>query len=314
MSRSERIVALIKRLASPVSDDTAGGQDGARTQFAIFAGLFAIAVLFDRAHLGDWGVVSTDTAVSLVAIFALLRPTSVPRFVALLVAQVAHAANDSPLMTNHWTLVAISSLAILLNLAVAAVRREGWLTDPGAVYRRIAPVLRLQVLILYLFAAFAKMNTGFFDLALSCGVTESRELFNSGPFELAAGWQEWPAVVGSVALEVALPFLLLIARTRLLAVFAGGTFHVLLAVVGHVSFSGFAIAFYALFLPDDLPARLHRLRESRPRLREATDRVAAFARGPASLRCSAARGSWSRSPRATAPTASCRRCASASCS
>jgi len=82
---------------------------------------------------------------------------------------------------------------------------------------------------------------------------------------------------------VALPFPLLIPRTRLLAVFAGGTFHVPLAVVGHVSFSGFAIAFYALFLPDDLPARLRRLRASRPRLREATDRVAAFARRSAAF-------------------------------
>lgn len=283
MSRLSLLLPYVRRLASPVSDTAQADGEGGRTQFAIFAGLFAMAVLLDRASLGDWEVVSHDTVVSLAAIFLLLRPTSVPRFVALLIAQLIHAAIGSPVMTNHWTLIAFSSLAILINLAVAMVRREGWLADPGAVYRRVAPVLRIQVLLLYSIAAFAKLNGDFFDPALSCGAALAQDLFSTGPLRLAASWQDWPAIVGTVALEASLPLLLLIRRTRLIAVFAGGTFHVILAVAGHVSFSGFAIAFYALFLPDDLPDRLRALRASNGRLRAWTDRVAAFAAQRAAL-------------------------------
>lgn len=283
MSRFPLLIAF-GRLTSPVSDEAAGSEEeGARTQFAIFACLFATAVLLDRASLGNWEIVSHDTVLALVAICVLLRPASVPRFVTLLVAQLIHAAIDSPVMTNHWTLIALSGLAILINLGVAGVQGKAWLADAGAVYRRIAPVLRVQVLLLYSIAAFAKLNGDFFDPALSCGVALTQDLLTTGPFELAASWQEWPAIVGSILIEAALPLLLLVRRTRLVAVFAGGMFHVALAVAGHVEFSGFAIAFYALFLPDDLPARLRALRASDRRLRGWMDRVAALAARPATL-------------------------------
>jgi len=276
MSRLAPRIAFFRRLAHPPSDDAAGGPDGARVQFAIFASIFALAVLFDRGHPSDWQLVSQDTVVCLVAIWVLLRPVSVVRFVALVVAQVTNAAIDSPLMTNHWTLVAISGLAILVNLVVAIVRREPWLLDPAAVYRRIAPVLRVTVLILYGFAAFAKINADFLDPAVSCGVAISEHLFDRGPFALPS-WLEWPAIVGTIVLEAGLAFLLAFRRTRLLAVFVGGTFHVFLATAGHLAFSGFAMAFYVLFLPDDLPERLERMRAGSPRLRAFTNRVAAFA-------------------------------------
>lgn len=280
MSRLPFLLAYFRRLTSPVFDEADGEEKGARTQFAIFACLFAIAVLVDRASLGDWEVVSHDMAVSLVAIFVLLRPASVPRFITLLVAQLIHAAIDSPVMSNHWTLIALSGLVILINFAVAGVRRERWLADPGAVYRAIAPVLRVQVLLLYFIAAFAKLNGDFFDPALSCGVALTQDLLTTGPFDLTASWQEWPAIVGTVVLEAVVPFMLFFRRTRLIAVFAGGTFHVILAVAGHVGFSGFAIAFYALFLPDDLPSRLRALWASDRRLRALAERVAAFAAQP----------------------------------
>jgi hypothetical protein len=275
MSRLAPLIAFLRRLAHPVSDETAGGADGARTQFAIFATVFALAVLFDRGHPADWQLLSQDTAVCLVAIWVLLRPVSVVRFVALVATQVTNAAIDSPLMSNHWTLVAISGFAILVNLVVALLRREPWLMDPGAVFRRIAPVLRVTVVILYGFAAFAKINGDFLDPALSCGVAITQDLFK-GPLTFPS-WLQWPAIVGTIVLEMGLAFLLAFRRTRLLAVFVGATFHAFLALAGHRAFSGFAMAFYVLFLPDDLPERLKRMRASSPRLRAFTDRVAALA-------------------------------------
>src|SRR5680860_566861 len=43
--------------------------EDARTQFAIFAFLLAIAILFHQTILGDWEVLSPHLAVSLAAIF-----------------------------------------------------------------------------------------------------------------------------------------------------------------------------------------------------------------------------------------------------
>jgi hypothetical protein len=57
----------------------------------------------------------------------------------------------------------------------------------------------------------------------------------------------------------------------------GAGFHTVLAIAGHVPFSGFAFAFYALFLPDDLPRRLRGVLDGTPALRTVAARAQAFA-------------------------------------
>jgi hypothetical protein len=68
-----------------------------------------------------------------------------------------------------------------------------------------------------------------------------------------------------------------VRRTRVVALFLGIGFHTVLAAAGHVPFSGFAMAFYWLFAPDDMPERLRRLRDRRPRLRQVTEAAARLA-------------------------------------
>ena len=83
--------------------------------------------------------------------------------------------------------------------------------------------------------------------------------------------------MGTLLIEARLPIGLLLRRTRVAAVVVGGTLHTVLAVAGHVPFSGFAFAFYALFLPDDLPRRLRGVLDGAPPLRAAAARARAFA-------------------------------------
>jgi len=250
----------------------------ARAQFAVFSFLLALAILFHQSILGDWEVLSAQMAVSLAAIFVLLRPSSAPRFFAMLAIQLVSLLIDMPNVVNHWLLLGLTTVGLATGFVLAAVRRRDWLSDSGEIYRRVAPVVRIQVVLVYLFAVLAKLNTDFLDPALSCAAAMSGDLLAGGPLNLYGSWQDGPAIAGTLAIEALLPIGLLIRRTRLAAALAGGTFHAVLAVAGHVPFSGFAFAFYALFLPDDLPRRLRSVLDGTPALRSAASRGSAFAR------------------------------------
>lgn len=276
----------------------------ARAQFSIFAFLLALAILFHQARLGDWELLSSHMAVSLAAIFVLVRPSSPPRFFAMLAIQLASLLIDMPYVVNHWLLLGLTTVGLAAGLALAAVRRRRWLSDPGEIYRRVAPVVRIQVVLVYLVAALAKLNTDFLDPALSCGAAMSGDLLASGPISLHGAWQDVPAIAGTLLIEALLPVALLVRRTRVAAVLVGAGFHTVLAIAGHVPFSGFAFAFYALFLPDDLPRRLRGVLDAAPELRTVAARAQRSPAGGWPSRCSPAGGSRPRSPSATAPTPS----------
>lgn len=254
--------------------------EDARTQFAIFAFLLALAILFHQARLGDWEVLSPHLAVSLAAILVLLRPSSPLRFFAMLAIQLLSLLIDMPEAVNHWLLLGLTTVGLAGGLALAALRRRDWLSDPGEIYRRVAPVVRIQVVLVYVFAVLAKLNTDFLDPTLSCGTAMSADLLAGGPVSLYGSWQDVPAIAGTLLIEALLPIGLLVRRTRVAAVLAGSTFHTVLAVAGHVPFSGFAMAFYALFLPDDLPRRLRGLLDSTQALCTAAARARSFAASP----------------------------------
>jgi hypothetical protein len=251
-----------------------------RRHFAIFSFLFAVAVLLHQNRLSDWDVISVHAVVSLAAIFLLLRPSSVPRFAALAGALLWDWAVHMPVVVNHLWAVAVFFAAVLVAMGVALLRGLDWPRDGGELYRRFAPVLRNVVILVYLFAALAKMNGGFFDAQVSGAVAMSDDLLDLAPFDLKRDWQHSPAIWGTVAIELAIPVLLFFKRTRLLGLAIGMPFHIVLALSGHVPFSGFAVAFYSLFLPIDFPNRLQRLRYRFPPLDAAAGRVAAVAGSP----------------------------------
>jgi hypothetical protein len=95
-----------------------------------------------------------------------------------------------------------------------------------------------------------------------------------------ADWQRSAAIYGTIGIEAGLPVLLALRNTRLLGIAAGVGFHTILALSGHTAFSSFAIAFYVLFLPDDMPARARRFLSENQRSGALVRRVAATARAP----------------------------------
>lgn len=264
---------MTARALQPTDDATT------RSQFTVFAFLLAAATVFHEVALGELRV--THVVVTLAAVWVLLRPSSLTRFLILVAAQLVVFADDLPEVVNHWLVLSVTNLVVVAYIAWAVIGRREWPIRKGALYRSLAPILRLELILVYLFAALAKMNSGFFDEVNSCALVLSRDVF-AGAFTPPGLDAVGPVLmVATIAIELGLAVALIIPSTRVPAIFLGLGFHAMLAISGHAAFSGFAVAFYWLFLPDDMPQRLIRVRERyRPMYAPLIDRAWRWARSP----------------------------------
>jgi hypothetical protein len=225
--------------------------------------LWAIAVL---AHIvtnagGDhWTFESIiNTLAGTVAIVVIVRPGDRRWRTALVVVVPMSAFAEAPALGNHWLLAAAVSL-----VALAA---QPWRSDSDF-WSRFAPSARILLLVFYSFAAFAKLNTGFFDPVTSC----ARYLANGS----LSFWQ-LPEVSGSspiatllpyltAAIELSVPVLLIVPRTRRLGVLLAIGFHLFLTVDLLMHFFDFTLVLIPLFLLFAEPDDLERLDSGWPRL------------------------------------------------
>jgi hypothetical protein len=145
-----------------------------------------------------------------------------------------------PMTGNHWLAAGLVSASVLVT---------------GSREERLFPAARLILVAFYSFAAFAKINTGFFDPEVSCAVffanqnLESWGLPNIGANSYLARSTIW----ATVAIELAVVPLLLIRRTRYWGVLLGSVFHVLISfdLAQHFyDFTAVLLPLFALFLPE----------------------------------------------------------------
>jgi len=203
--------------------------------------------------------------VILAAFWAALRPTSVIRFLVMLGAEVAAVALDMPNVGSHTLLVLISGACVLVYVG-GTVARTRRLPTAGALFERIAPFLALQLLLVYVAAAVAKMNTSFFDPTLSCAASISSRLPWAHLSLFRGSWSVMASIWITVVVEVALPVLLSVRRLRPVGLVLGLAFHAVLALAGNVPFSALALALYVVLLPTDTPSRVRALVADRPGL------------------------------------------------
>ncbi len=258
--------------------------------FGLFSALFAVALILDQLWWGGFELQSAHALVVLAALWVLLRPTSVARFAAMTAAKVVSVALDMPFVGSHRLLYLISGAGVLGYLGWTTLRARQ-VPTPGAVFEGIAPFLRVSLLVVYASAALAKMNTSFFDPATSCASSMSRQIVWFDPSLLDGRWQVEPAIWGTVLIEVALPILLAVPRTRLLALALGVGFHTVLALAGNVPFTALAFAFYVAFLPLDTPERVRKLLAGYPGITQWADRTRP-ARGVQALVLAVLVGAW----------------------
>jgi hypothetical protein len=233
----------------------ASGEPAGAAQLAIFSFLLALGILLHQS-LGHWALLDHTAVLGLIALAVLLRPASLGLFLALCAAQLVSLLLELPMVVNHWLLLGIMSLSVLLCAALTVRPGRSDRENRAALWAAAAPVLRAQVALMYVFVTLAKLNAHFFDAEVSCAASMCRSLAEEVLGLPFPDWMALPAIWGTLAIEAGVPLLLLLPATRLPAIAIGMVFHALLALKGFVPFSGLVVAFYALFLPDDLPRRL----------------------------------------------------------
>lgn len=194
----------------------------------------------------------------------LVWPRRVTGLVALSLAILWTVWDEAPMLSNHWTLMGLISVVLLAVAAVAGVQAARTTANRaehvGLVRDRLAtwfiPGARWTFLAFYLFASFDKLNAAFFNPDVSCAVVfldESLTSIGLGGFGLQdASALQWAAIVGTTVIELAIPWLLMFRRTRVVAVPFAVAFHAVLSIdKAHqiVDFSSLCTVMYVSFLP-----------------------------------------------------------------
>jgi hypothetical protein len=209
-----------------------------RRTTVLFVRMWAIAhilhlLIADRSALDTpW-----NTAVVALALAVLLKPSSGRLFVAMLVAQLIEHTIEMPFSPDHWALVAMVNVAILLTMLA---KRSTGLDALAATF----PTARLLLLIAYGAAALSKWNTTFLDPVTSCanaiaGII-TYGLVDPITDSYLVNW-------GTVATETAIFVLLALPRTRTWGVLLGLAFHFSLSASPIIVVGDYTSTVYALF-------------------------------------------------------------------
>lgn len=216
----------------------------------LFVRMWAVAhvlhlVIADRNALDTvWSV-----AVVALAMVVLLRPDSGRVFAAMMVAQLVEYAVEMPFSPDHWALVSLVNVAVLLTLLVS---RSTGLRDLEQAF----PAARAILLVAYGAAALSKWNTTFLDPVTSCANAIARVVSFGlvGPLG-----DSYLLNIGATATETLVFLLLAVPATRSWGVMLGLAFHFSLSaspliVVG--DFTSTVYALFFLFLRPDVTGRV----------------------------------------------------------
>jgi hypothetical protein len=217
----------------------------------------------------DWFATPFHTAVTLVAIFVLLRPKSIIGLGFLAASWVGAWLWEMPRAFNHTVLLGV----ILVAVPPAILLHRRRVDDaPRPLEHDFFPYVRALVYALFGFAVLHKLNADYLEPAWSCAVEHVEYFFDRIPIlpTVELDGIGGVLIVGSLAVEGLIPVLLFFSKTRTLGLALAFGFHYFNGLNGHWAFSAPAMALYVAFLP---PGTWQRVR----------DRVTSFRMGPAIL-------------------------------
>ncbi len=238
-------------------------------RLAVLAWLWAVWAVTEQAQWNDWAKGAPQFSFSCCALWLLLRPRSLVALGATALAQLVRTLWSLPWVSNHALLASTVALTLLLAFVPIRGRDRFGPAERERVFDDLAPPIRLSVIAVYGWTLFHKLNTGWLDPAGSCGAA----LYHGAAQRF--GLPDAPAAVVAIgvlaplAIELAIPLLLLSRRTRGIGVLALMLFHLSLAAppTSFYRFSALMFALGFLFWPAD----------ALDRLRPAWERLAALA-------------------------------------
>ncbi|QHS09917.1 hypothetical protein [Sinimarinibacterium sp. NLF-5-8] len=200
-------------------------------------------------------IYASTALVALLSMAMLIKP--VVGFCVLIVPLLSlDAFLYAPMQSNHTVMTNFFLIAVLVSACASYLKNRSW----ANAWAGFAPVGRTLLLIMYFFGTFHKINSGFLNPEESCSVT----LWRAMPWPLAAAdgvlWR-YIMMYGTLLIESALLFALLIPRLRYWGILLGISFHAMLALSDYAMYSAFSmltVALHLLFLSPEAAARVAR--------------------------------------------------------
>jgi len=253
------------------------------TGLAVFTFLLACATLLDLnkdiALLTDFSTFSPISLLGFAFVFlpiwTILKPSSllrsIPFFVFLLIAIIARMQS----VPNHTFVLSFILITILVCFIYSKIKERGNFTK-NKFYELFAPVLRLELIIIYFWAAFHKINTDFLNYKISCATVELFIIKDIIPFFPTPDWFIFINPYLTLSIEFLIPILLIIPKTRIYGLILGFCFHFFLGFT-YTGFSVLVYSLYSLFIPsssyDRIKTHVDRLED---RISEAIPRISNY--------------------------------------
>jgi hypothetical protein len=228
----------------------------------LFAFLWGVAAMFHvigpsgaatQIFSHPTGLGFSHVLLALSAIWLSSRPRHNSPLIMVAILGLITAWQEAPILGNHWLLAAFVDIVLLLSI-LTTLRRKG--SNRKRLAAVFLPLIRWCLILFYSFAAFSKLNSAFFDTAVSCSTYYFDETVKS------LGLYTPPALGGrglarllpflTAATEISIPLLLVIKRMRVFGVVLGLVFHGLIAldrIHPFIDFSSVLTALFISFLP-----------------------------------------------------------------
>ncbi len=233
---------------------------GRQMKFELFSIAWAIAALFHMANHRTYTVSLAYFLLTIAAILVLAKPSSVARFTLFILLQVFQVITTMPSVSNHWLFTAIVNLTIIQSLVYLAIKNKSFAVNKDELLKIFAPVVRVELLILYFYVVFHKLNSDFFTPAVSCAtdflVSQDATGFAARNLTLLA----FNAYL-TIAVEAMIPLFLYFRRTRNLGLLIGLLFHCVVAynpTNGFYDFSSMIFGTYILFTSQEFTDQVYR--------------------------------------------------------
>ncbi len=201
---------------------------------------------------------------TIAAVLLIAKPASVNRLIVLVVLQVSQVFINMPAVSNHWLFTAFVNLTILQSFIYLAFRGKTFVINKEALLKTFAPVVRIELLILYFYVVFHKLNADFFTPQISCATDFLLSQDSTGLLVQNKTLVVMNAYV-TIGIEALIPILLCIRRTRNAGVLIGLVFHCVLAFNprnGFYDFSSMIFGTYVLFMSENFTGRVYRIHQA----------------------------------------------------
>lgn len=218
----------------------------------LFALTWAIMTLFHYQAFHKW---DQGYCVWIAALWLIFKPSSLYRFLTLIVFQVIQELTILPEKHNHWLLVTIVNLTILTTFVIRAFKERTIHINKSKFFESFRPYVCLELIILYFFAVFHKLNWDYFTLDVSCGAFFYKSQATRFVF-LPESWvMEMLCMYATLFCEILIPTLLISSKWRKWGILAAVLFHGIIGFNPTSEFWNFSSVIYALlvlFAPIDL--------------------------------------------------------------